>query len=128
MIEFAEKHDLWDASEDNPYPVDGAISSIDNGYGDDEFKIRGASNTLDTELLDPLTIQLYNATESLIPHHDTSVLDANGVSYVNLGLPSGALWATYNVGAIHNETAESWYGNYFQWGDTESVNNKTCDY
>ena len=31
---------------------------------------------------------------------------------INLGLPSGTLWAKYNVGA----TSETEYGNYYQWG------------
>jgi uncharacterized protein (TIGR02145 family) len=35
--------------------------------------------------------------------------------YVNLGLPSGLLWATCNVGA---ETPEE-YGDYFAWGETQ---------
>ena len=34
--------------------------------------------------------------------------------YVDLGLPSGLLWATRNVGA---DTPEG-YGNYFAWGET----------
>ncbi len=36
--------------------------------------------------------------------------------YVDLGLPSGTLWATYNVGA----TAPEEYGDYFAWGETQS--------
>lgn len=40
--------------------------------------------------------------------------DTNGHSYVDLGLPSGTLWATMNVGA----SKPSDYGQYFQWGDT----------
>ena len=43
------------------------------------------------------------------------VIDANGHDYVDLGLPSGTLWATMNVGA----TSETGYGLYFQWGDTQ---------
>ncbi|MBR0175812.1 MAG: hypothetical protein IJQ11_00075 [Bacteroidales bacterium] len=39
----------------------------------------------------------------------------NGHDYVDLGLPSGLLWATCNVGA---ETPEE-YGNYFAWGETQ---------
>lgn len=39
---------------------------------------------------------------------------ANGHEYVDLGLQSGTLWATCNVGAI---TPES-YGDYFAWGET----------
>ena len=35
--------------------------------------------------------------------------------YVDLGLPSGTLWATCNVGA----TAPEEYGDYFAWGETE---------
>ncbi len=36
-------------------------------------------------------------------------------SYVDLGLPSGTKWATYNVGA----TKPTEYGDYFAWGETK---------
>jgi len=39
---------------------------------------------------------------------------SSGHQYVNLGLPSGALWATTNVGASNPED----YGDYFAWGET----------
>ncbi len=42
----------------------------------------------------------------------------NGHEWVDLGLPSGTLWATCNVGA---ETPEG-YGDYFAWGETQSKN------
>lgn len=35
--------------------------------------------------------------------------------YVDLGLPSGVKWATFNVGATQPEE----YGDYFAWGETE---------
>ena len=35
--------------------------------------------------------------------------------YVDLGLPSGTKWATYNVGA----TKPTEYGDYFAWGETK---------
>lgn len=38
----------------------------------------------------------------------------NGHEYVNLGLPSGLLWATCNVGASSPQD----YGNYYAWGET----------
>ena len=41
--------------------------------------------------------------------------DNNGYDYVDLGLPSGTLWATINVGASKPSDA----GLYFQWGDTK---------
>uniref|UniRef100_UPI003FEDAAD8 hypothetical protein n=1 Tax=Alloprevotella sp. TaxID=1872471 RepID=UPI003FEDAAD8 len=45
----------------------------------------------------------------------------NGHKFVDLGLPSGLLWATRNVGA------ESIYeiGNYYSWGEIEPKNNYT---
>ena len=41
-------------------------------------------------------------------------LSVNGHEYVDLGLPSGTLWATCNVGATSPED----YGNYYAWGET----------
>ena len=41
-------------------------------------------------------------------------INNNSYEYVNLGLPSGTLWAKCNVGA----RKPSDYGLYFQWGDT----------
>ena len=38
-----------------------------------------------------------------------------GHDYIDLGLPSGTLWATYNVGA----TKPTEFGDYFAWGETE---------
>ena len=39
----------------------------------------------------------------------------NGHNYVDLGLPSGTLWATCNVGAENPED----FGDYFAWGETQ---------
>ena len=43
----------------------------------------------------------------------------NGHEYVDLGLPSGTLWATCNVGANSPEE----FGNYFAWGETQPKDN-----
>ena len=48
--------------------------------------------------------------------------NAHGYSYVDLGLTSGTLWATCNVGA----TSETDYGSYFQWGDTVDKRDADC--
>ena len=58
----------------------------------------------------------------------------SGVSFTNyeavdLGLPSGTLWATYNLGATSPEEC----GDYYAWGETEPKSNyswanyKWCD-
>ena len=46
---------------------------------------------------------------------------ANGHEYVDLGLPSGTLWATCNIGA----TTPEGYGDYFAWGETLPKSNTT---
>ena len=52
--------------------------------------------------------------------------NANGHEYVDLGLPSGTLWATMNVGA----TSAVDYGYYFCWGETtpRTTEYKVSDY
>ncbi len=45
----------------------------------------------------------------------TKYTKSDGHDYVDLGLPSGTLWATCNVGASSPED----YGYYFAWGETE---------
>ncbi len=45
-------------------------------------------------------------------HYDGSITTP---TYVDLGLPSGTLWATFNVGA----NAPEEYGDYFAWGETQ---------
>lgn len=46
---------------------------------------------------------------------------ANGHEYVDLGLPSGLLWATCNVGASKPED----YGNHYAWGETSTKSSYT---
>ena len=48
---------------------------------------------------------------------DTS--NSTSHEYVDLGLPSGTLWATCNVGANSPEE----YGDYFAWGETQPKDN-----
>jgi hypothetical protein len=47
-----------------------------------------------------------------------------GHDYVNLGLPSGTLWATRNVGASRPED----YGDYFAWGETRGYKSGKSDF
>lgn len=54
-------------------------------------------------------------TEENGPSGTSSNGSANSHKYVDLGLPSGTLWATCNVGASKPEE----YGDYFAWGETK---------
>ena len=49
-----------------------------------------------------------------VPDDAPEKSEINGHEYVDLGLPSGLLWATCNVGATTPEE----YGDYFAWGET----------
>ena len=42
--------------------------------------------------------------------------EENGHAWVDLGLPSGTLWATCNIGATNPED----YGDYYAWGETQT--------
>ncbi len=46
------------------------------------------------------------------------------VRAVDLGLPSGTLWANMNVGAIKEEG----FGDYFAWGETKGFNSGKTDF
>ena len=48
----------------------------------------------------------------------------DGHAYVDLGLPSGTLWATCNIGADNPED----YGDYFAWGETTGYNDGKTDF
>ena len=69
--------------------------------------MNGANKTIEQEIADCKT-----GSSSGFGETDT----ANGHEYVNLGLPSGTLWATCNVGASRPED----YGSYFSWGETQT--------
>jgi hypothetical protein len=56
-----------------------------------------------------------DATYSFTVTGDRNLVANFDLAYVDLGLPSGTLWATYNVGA---NTPEE-YGDYFAWGETQ---------
>lgn len=52
-----------------------------------------------------------------------AMISGDGHAYIDLGLPSGTLWATCNVGA---NTPEE-YGDYFAWGETSPKEVYDCD-
>ena len=54
-----------------------------------------------------------NGNRNLVANFVVSSSDNHG--YVDLGLPSGLLWATCNIGAVSPED----YGDFFAWGETQ---------
>jgi len=66
-------------------------------------------------ILNKKDVPSHNQNESETLMEGKKKINNNGFSYVDLGLPSGTLWATCNVGA----SKPSDFGLYFQWGDTK---------
>ena len=56
----------------------------------------------------------FDGGQVTVPVHARAVSNDDNHEYVDLGLPSGTLWATCNVGASSPED----YGDYFAWGET----------
>lgn len=54
----------------------------------------------------------------------TTFGETNGVEYVDLGLPSGNLWATMNIGADKIEA----YGDLYSWGEASTKDSYGEDY
>ena len=49
--------------------------------------------------------------------------DKDNTQYIDLGLPSGTLWADRNIGATEPEE----YGDFYAWGETEPKNEYIWD-
>ena len=67
-----------------------------------------------------------NPTRPLIAMDSNGVLFAEGkaagpqIKFIDLGL--SVKWGNALIGATNGDTAESWYGNYYAWGETETKN------
>ena len=107
---------------------------IQNKTNTDLLNAAGGTTTIDTvrdglatkdevdEAVNDINDSIQNVKDTYLPLSGgtmtggitfESELDTN--EYVDLGLPSGLLWAKYNIGATSEEEA----GLYFQWGDTQ---------
>ncbi len=77
-------------------------SMLGNVPGGDQFDVNGDGLVTAADVT-----ALYDYLLGNVPSGDEH-------EYVDLGLPSGTLWATMNVGANSPEE----YGDYFAWGET----------
>ena len=87
-------------------------------------------STTDREEMKRWMAQMEDAGKTVTVTYDTASGTYNGMAYatapqphtdsnwVDLGLPSGLLWATCNVGA----TSPTEYGDYFAWGEIQTKN------
>lgn len=91
--------------------IDTIQSDLSELIGDGEGSVQ---DQIKTALEDYLPLSGGTMTGN-ITFGSESAPDTNGHEYVDLGLPSGKLWAKCNIGANTEEEA----GLHFQWGDTQ---------
>ena len=110
--EYAEGSNMWGFAD-----ADGAIFAgrlMTAEAADYAFKLESPANTY--------TLSRSNRTLAAGKMYNFPALDdddwtvTSNIDYVDLGLPSGTLWATVNIGAGSPEE----YGDYFAWGETET--------
>ncbi len=106
-------NDEWTATSDASW----ATLSATSGSGDKTLTVTISQNTTTAERSGTITIKGSNSSIEktiTITQQGKSSVNTNGHEYVDLGLPSGLLWATCNVGASQPED----YGDYYAWGET----------
>ena len=104
-----EKGICW-ATHPNPMVMNDSFT--ENGSGAESFTAEMTDLTPNTEYY----VRAYVVTmDGTFYGEELNFITFNVYEYVDLGLPSGLLWATCNVGA---DTPED-YGDYFAWGETQ---------
>ena len=106
----AQEYPRGDVDRDGAVNISDVTCLIDNllkGVPEGDVDQDGAVNISDvTSLIDYLLKGSWS---------DDPVTPPDNHEWVDLGLPSGTLWATCNIGA----SAPEEYGDYFAWGETE---------
>ncbi len=105
---------------DSEMTIEDALGDFEPEFGDGIASFGGLTEYLgewdgDFTTLIPGQGYMYysESEESRTLVFQTEASDTH--AYVDLGLPSGLLWATCNVGAENPED----YGDYFAWGETQ---------
>ena len=87
------------------------VATPDEGYAFDGWYVDGNEEPVSTDAEYTFTV---SEGVALVARFEQIVYEA-----VDLGLPSGIKWATFNVGASKPEE----YGGYYAWGETEEKEN-----
>lgn len=99
---------------------DPSISSSNSAEFD--FEIELSTDLFDDKKEDiKLGIAIFDSSHQMLIASDPQIFELSTDCWVDLGLPSGILWAAYNVGATSPEE----YGNYYAWGETKEKSSYT---
>lgn len=103
--------------------VDGKVNNLDIHALVDAY-LNNTQATQVTDLDNDGALSIADITSLVgIVNENKAVLKSNGHQYVDLGLPSGTLWATCNVGASSPEET----GGYYAWGEIEEKDSYSWD-
>ena len=92
------------------------VATPDDGYNFLGWFVGNSNKPVNTEATYTFTV---SENVALVAKFEKIRTYLNGYEYVDLGLPSGVKWATFNVGATTPEE----YGGYYAWGETEEKEN-----
>lgn len=108
-----------DKGEKGDADGDGAIGSQDlKALVDAYIENRQVNKVTDIDEDGELTIVDITKLISVLSENKEPLNSHNGYEYVDLGLPSGTLWATCNIDATKPEE----FGGYYAWGETMEKN------
>lgn len=117
--------DYWEADADTSnYTYDDSDADSDNDTDEDNESIfesyRNRANfALDDDNEDILNQGPIKPQKETIKRDDT--IHNELLNTVDLKLPSGTLWARYNIGVnpLDLDSHDKWMGDYFAWGEIE---------
>ena len=107
---FISSNTVWNVSSTESWLSFSTMS----GKGDGQVTVRAMAST--SERKGTVTVKAGGLSRRTMVERLATDNTAVGVVAMDLGLPSGTLWANVNVGATKPED----YGDYFAWGETET--------
>lgn len=117
---YSEGDDMWGFADSDGAVFAGRLMTTE--AADYTFTLKSPANTY--------TLSRSNRTLAAGKTYNFPALDdddwtlaSSNIDYVDLGLPSGTLWATVNIGAGSPEE----YGDYFAWGETSAKSTFNLD-
>ena len=110
---YSDTYTIRPRNNDVPGDVNGdyQVNLVDINATIDIILGRGYYTTADVNCDGEINIADVNAIVKIILHNEYVDVESE---WVDLGLPSGTLWATCNIGANYPEES----GDYFAWGET----------
>ncbi len=100
-------------------PANATYKNVTCASSDESIATVYAAGKVTAVSIGKATITVYSANAATTATCEVTVVEPPKPQAVDLGLPSGLKWASWNVGA----SAPEEYGDYFAWGETKPKDN-----